>query len=48
MAVQGVSDKQLIEVLLRERDELYCRAVKVNGDRSYALRRAGEDVQLKP
>ena len=23
-------------------------AVKVNGDRSYALRRAGEDVQLKP
>ena len=28
MAVQGVSDKQLIEVLLRERDELYRRAVK--------------------
>ena len=23
-------------------------AVKVNGDRSYALRRAGEEVQLKP
>ena len=23
-------------------------AVKVNGDRAYALRRAGEDVQLKP
>ena len=28
MAVQGVSDKQLIEVLLRERDELYRRAVR--------------------
>ena len=28
MAVQGVSDKQLIEVLLRECDELYRRAVK--------------------
>lgn len=28
MAEQRVSDKQLIEVLLRERDELYHRAVK--------------------
>lgn len=28
MAEQRVSDKQLIEVLLRERDELYRRAVK--------------------
>ena len=28
--------------------ELSYSAVKVNGDRSYALRRAGEEVQLKP
>lgn len=47
-------DRQLVEKTLKQfvgeiqQVPPTYSAVKVNGDRAYALRRAGEDVQLKP